>query len=138
MRLLNNNDVLYNKSLEHKIQQKVKNDELLKHLKQRKYETNSIVEDFECFVCQRSVDGETTMAAMTVDAEARKSEDMCGIEPIFPKMSTKIEHSKASLLKQGQCEADLLRDMILTNQPFTLKQMQDELIAKYNTGACKL
>lgn len=110
--------------------------ELLKQLKQRKYETNSIVEDFECFVCQRSVDG--TATAPTIANESRKPEDMCDVEPIYPKMRTKMGISKGNLIKQGKCEADLLRDLILNNQPFTQKLLHDELIAKYNNGLCKI
>lgn len=136
LRLLNNNDASYNKFLDHKIHQKVQNKELLQQLKQRKYETNSIVEDFECFVCQRSVDG--TATAATIANERRNPEDMCDIEPIYPKMRTKMENLKANLIKQGLCEADLLRDLILNNQPFTQKQLHDQLIANYNTGLCKV
>lgn len=134
--MLNNNDGLYNKLLEHKIHQKVRNEELLQQLEQRKYEPNSIVEDFECFVCQRSVD---VMAMIATISEPRKAEDMCGVEPIFPKMQTKIETLKANaIMRQGKCEADLIRDMIVNNQPFTQRQMHNELIARYNNGVCKI
>lgn len=132
LRLINNNDKMYNKFLEHKIDQKIQNEELLKQLKQRKYDTNSIVEDFECLVCQRSVDG-----VSTGDSETQKPEDMCSDEPIYPKVQTKLVNPKANLIKQGKCEASLLREMILSNQPFTQKQLYAALIERYNTGVCK-
>lgn len=135
LRLLNNNDESYNKLLEHKIHQKVQNEELLKQLQQRKYETNSIVEDFECFVCQRSVDG--TATASTIGSEPRKPGDMCGAEPIYPKMRTKVESSNANVIKLGKCEADLLHEMIVNNRPYTNKQLHDELIARFDSGICK-
>lgn len=136
LRLVNNNDKMYNKYLDHKIHQKIQNEELVEQLKQRKYETNSIIEDFECFVCQQSVDGPATAA--TIATAPQKSKDMCSVEPIYPQMRTKIGNSKANLMKQGECEANLLRSMILNNQPFTQQQMTDELVARYNSGVCKM
>lgn len=133
--MLNNNDLKYNEYLDHKIQQKVTNENLLKLLNQRNYDTNSIVEDFECFVCQQSI-----RAASEPPQKARYHQDICGDKLIYPKMRTDPNTLKgvSNRLKQGKCEAELLHEMIEYNSPFTERQYVSELVTRFDNGKCPL
>lgn len=130
---MNNNDDKYNQYLDHKIHKKISNDLLIAQLNQRNYDTNSIVEDFECFACQQTV--EPTQRT----TKSYRHEDICGVDLKYPKMSTSAkEITDSNVLKQGKCEADLLRELILANSSFTQKDFWDEIRKRFDNEICQL
>lgn len=134
MLLLNNNDNKYNRLLEHKIHQKVTNEVLKKELERRNYETNSIVEDFECFACQKSIE------TSTVSLKHRHP-DICDVDLVHPKMQNDFvaENNKwFNILKQGKCETKIIEELVTRNVPFTSDELQRELIRRFENGLCKL
>lgn len=131
IKMLNNNDEKYNRFLDHKIHKKVSNALLAEQLSQRTYDTNSIVEDFECFVCQQSVENSEGRP------ENKKHEDICGTDLVYPKMSARPENiSTSNILAQGKCEANLLQDKVLDNAPFNEKDFWNEIIERYENKIC--
>lgn len=134
--LLNNNDEKYNRLLEHKIHQNVTNEGLRKEIQHRGYETNSIVDDFECFVCQLSI--EMTTTTNEEETKQRIDQDMCGDHLTYPKMHSMPKNHKnwQGSVRQGKCEATILNDLMQKNQPFTKKQFQDILFSKYEQNLC--
>lgn len=135
--LLNNNDELYNRMLEHKIQQNVSNAFLKDMLQQRKYEINSIVEDFECFVCQQSVDD---MESNAKSNRSKQAQNMCPDQLVYPKMrshSNKRDDWQA-IWNQGRCEADVLNELLRRNEKFTQREFDQNLLDKINNRVCEL
>lgn len=133
--LLNNNDEKYNRYLKHKIDGNFTNQMLQNRLKQRGYETNSLVEDFECFVCQKSV----ANLPNSPDG-SRVSEDMCTENLIYPKMRTKSEKRKIwqNIFRQGKCEANLFNELVTQNQKTTKESFQKEILRRFNDHICAL
>lgn len=134
--LLNNNDELYNHMLNHKIHQNVSNTFLKSQLEERKYEMNSIVEDFECFVCQYSVDeiqGKTTN-------RAKQAENMCPNQLVYPKMRAHGEKQRfwQNFLQQGKCEANALNEFLKRNETFTRQMFNQKILDKFHKQECKL
>lgn len=136
--LLNNNDAKYNRYLKHKIVGNFTNQMLQDKLKQRGYETNSLVEDFECFVCQKSV-GETTNLSRSPD-EPSVSEDMCTENLIYPKMQAKSDKRKIwqNIFRQGKCEANLFNELVTQNQKYSKQRFQNEILRRFNDHICTL
>ena len=132
---LNANDREYVKHLRHKTGQKIENQGLIDALQHRSYETNSIVEDFECFVCQRSVEG-----GLPKEPVARNGQyDGCNEHLVIPRMLKSHESADWSqVIRQGKCEAALLREFVDRNQTFNQKDYQSALIQKYEQGACEI
>lgn len=135
---LNNNDDKYNLLLSHKIHQNVTNEKLRKGLEHRGYETESIVEDFECFVCQESVGKSAKTAEELKIAEPPK--DMCTENLIYPKMQAKgkTRNTWQSIFRQGKCESMLFSELIQQNKTFTKEQFQKELLRRFNDHSCEL
>lgn len=136
--LLNNNDEKYNRYLKHKIDGNFTNQMLQDKLKQRGYETNSLVEDFECFVCQKSVE-ESTNLPNSPD-QPGISEDMCTENLIYPKMRTKSAKRKIwqNIFRQGKCEANLFNELVTQNQKTTKESFQNEILRRFNDNICTL
>lgn len=132
--MLNNNDVKYNSYLDHKLHNKITNDFLIAQLNQRNYETNSIIEDFECFVCQQTVEtNENTLK------RGHTHKDICDVDLKYPKMTaTSNEISNSNILKQGKCEADLLHEMILANRSFTQTEFWNEIKRRFDRNDCSI
>lgn len=133
--LLNNNDVKYNRYLKHKIVGNFTNQMLLDKLKQRGYDTNSLVEDFECFVCQKSV-AEITSSP----AEPSVSADMCTETLIYPKMQAKGDKRTIwqNIFRQGKCEANLFNELVTQNQKYSKQRFQNEILRRFNDHICTL
>lgn len=130
---LNNNDFAYNQMLDHKVKQRVDNQHLRDELNHRIYETNSIVEDFECFVCQRTLE---LPAAQNYRTKSGNHYENCGLA--YPKMSrTPTEHQKwQSMLYQGRCEASLIQDYVKQNEHIDRDRYNMDLIKRYDKGIC--
>lgn len=134
--LLNNNDAKYNRLLAHKIHQNVTNKVLRQQLEHRGYETNSIVEDFECFVCQRSI--KMLNKPNAEDTTQKQISDTCGDHLLYPKMAMEPQNQSSwqSIFHQGKCEALTLNELLQQNKPFNKSQFQELLISKYKTHLC--
>lgn len=134
--LLNNNDNQYNRLLKHKINQTTTNDKLQKELQRRGYETNSIVEDFECFICQKSI-GKTSAEELK---KPKQLHDTCTENLIYPRMRTmgKNRNTWQSIFRQGKCESSLFSELIHRNENFTKDSFQKELIRRFNEHLCEL
>lgn len=135
--LLNNNDELYNRMLNHKIHQNVSNTFLKSQLEERKYEMNSIVEDFECFVCQHSVD---EMQGKIANAAKKAAENMCSEQLLYPKMraNSKKQRFWQNFVQQGKCEANVLNEFVKRNETFTRQMFNQKILDKFNKQECKL
>lgn len=124
--------------LDHKVQQNVGNAFLKDQLQQRKYEMNSIVEDFECFVCQQSVDDMETNA--TTD-RSKHAQNMCTDQLVYPKMWSPGGNKRdewQSIWQQGKCEADVLNELLRQNEQFTQRDFDQTLLDKVNSRVCEL
>lgn len=133
---LNNNDKKYNEYLQHKLNQKVTNKFLLNELQQRAYDTNSIVEDFECFVCQKSVESDAILRRTTSTTNHYES---CDENVVMPKMSKTVKKGDwVHVMKQGKCEADLIREFVVRNVSFGKTEYEHELVSRYNQGSCQV
>lgn len=112
---------------------------LQNELKHRGYETNSLIEDFECFVCQKSV-GETTKVSNSPDEPTVALGNMCTENLIYPKMRTKGEKRKIwqNLFRQGKCEANLFNELVTQNRKITRKSFQNEILMRFNNHICTL
>lgn len=132
---LNNNDRAYNRLLGHKINQRVDNQQLRHELNHRIYDTNSIVEDFECFVCQRTLELPSGQSYEGKNSQGSHYEN-CG--PSYPKMAKiPAEHrSWQSTFNMGSCEASLLHDSVLQNEIIDRGRYESELLNRYETGVC--
>lgn len=133
---LNANDRDYNRLLEHKINQNIENQQLRNELEHRIYDTNSLIEDFECFVCQKTLelpDGES------FQQKNSNEHHYAGCEVLtYPKMS-KIPSAHAewkSMLQQGKCEASLIQKYVNENKEINRDQYQKELIRMFDDGLC--
>lgn len=136
IKTLNNNDKKYNQYLQHKIKRRVSNKFLLNQLKQRDYDTNSIVEDFECFVCQKTI--ENNLAALKPKSDIEHYE-ACDENVALPKMMAKLENDGwVQPMKQGRCEAALIREFVEKNVPYRKTEYDNELVNRYNQGYCKI
>lgn len=136
IKTLNNNDKKYNQYLQHKIHHNVTNKFLLNQLQQRGYDTNSIVEDFECFVCQKTIENNTAVLTPKSDSEHY---EMCDENIELPKMKTRWESEGwVHAMNQGKCEASLIRQFVEKNVPFGRKEYENELANRYNQGQCKI
>lgn len=136
IKTLSNNDKKYNQYLQHKIKRSVSNKFLLNQLKQRNYDTNSIVEDFECFVCQKTL--EKNLATLKPKTYINHYE-VCDENIVLPKMMTKLENDGwVRPMNQGRCEAALIREFVEKNVPFRKAEYENELIKRYNLGHCKV
>lgn len=134
---LNSNDKEYNRLLQHKIERRVDNERLRNDLNHRNYEPNSIVDDFECFVCQRTLELAAGQSYPTKNVHGNHYEQ-CGL--IYPKMSrTPIEHAKwQSLMYQGQCEANLIHDYVMQNEQIDRGRYDLDLTKRYENGICSI
>lgn len=137
LKYVNNNDKDYNQYLEHKIDQKVENQVLSDELRKRIYETNSLIEDFECFVCQQTVElppGDRFQSKILV---GRPFEE-CGEELVYPKMSKTpaLDQDWRHTLSQGKCEASIIQDYVRDNTKIDKEQYHKELINRYEKGVC--
>lgn len=121
----------------HKIHQNVSNTFLKSQLEERKYEMNSIVEDFECFVCQHSVD---EMQGKTAH-RAKQAENMCADQLVYPKMRSRHgdkQHAWQNFMQQGKCEANVLNEFLKRNETFTRQMFNQKILDKFNNKECKL
>lgn len=134
---LNNNDKAYNALLSHKINETITNEILRDELNHRNYETNSIIEDFECFACQKALelsdtDNEVTQSKNVVEHHYEN----CALT--YPQMSRRPATSTEweSMLEQGKCEASLLKDYVYSNTPITWERHHADLIKRFESGQC--
>lgn len=132
--ILNNNDDKYNQYLAHKLNQMVSNEKLQKQLQQRGYETNSIVEDFECYICQKSV------GKLLNDKQTKPAYDTCTENLIYPRMRSKgnTREKWQSIFRQGKCESMLFSELVKRNQSYSQEYFQKELLKRYNNHSCDL
>lgn len=127
---LNENDNEYSTYLRHKSSDKfpVTNELLLNDLSTRRYRTESLIPDFECFVCSNSF-----------PKKIAKGYE-CGEELIFPQMEEKLVTGldwQASV-KQGKCEAETLEYFLSKNVPYSEKEFTNALLRRYDRGLCEM
>lgn len=137
--LLNNNDNKYNRLLDHKINQNVSNEHLRKEIRQRNYETNSIIEDFECFVCQRTI--ELLNHTHNANDNSKNVKNTCTDDLLYPKMrshDSKNRKAWQNIFLQGKCEANLLNEFVLRNRKFSKEQFRTKLLSQFENRICGL
>lgn len=136
IKFLNTNDRAYNSLLEHKINQKIDNQQLYDELNHRIYDTNSLIEDFECFVCQKTLE---IPEGESFRQKNSNGHHYAGCDVLkYPKMS-KIPSAHAEwqmMLQQGKCEASLIQQYVRENHPINRDQYHKELIRMFDEGQC--
>lgn len=140
---LNEDDSEYITYLDHKLKPvadnaSISNYELLKAFKERKFTTNSLIDEFQCYCCKRT--SQSTLTANHLHYNCPKS-------PIFPKMDefaartaqTPSNYDSWKLrLIQAKCDADLVNWFVTKNRSFTTKEYNTELLARYDDGLCEI
>lgn len=134
---LNNNDKVYNQLLDHKLNQKVENQVLRDELKHRIYERNSLIEDFECFVCQNTLELAEGQSFKSKN-NGRSHFENCGEQLLYPKMSQTpvMDQVWRNTLDQGKCEASIIQDYVRVNTEINKENYYKELISRYEKGIC--
>lgn len=140
---LNEDDIEYNSYLDHKkrsMDTAITNNFLVQELTVRNYEEDTIIPDFECFVCQN-------VQQQTIANSANKLHYNCGNSAVYPKMFEdavattgftvpKNLNDWQNMLLQGKCEADLLNWFVLRNRTFAGSEFDSELLRRYDVGSC--
>lgn len=141
---LNEDDTEYITYLDHKLKPNdenasISNYQLLKAINERQFNTNSIVDQFQCYCCTRPMHS-TPRAANHLHYNCAKS-------PIFPKMdefaaATTRTPSNFHLWKhrliQAKCDVDLINWFVTRNQSFSTEEYNTELLARYDSGLCQI
>ncbi|KAJ6644655.1 Alpha-(1,3)-fucosyltransferase 10 [Pseudolycoriella hygida] len=126
---LNEDENEYNTYLRHKNvdEDPVTNKMLLNALATRGYRTESLLQDFECFVCAHSL-----------RKTLRKGYE-CEEKLVFPPTEDKriTEMGWQLYVQQGKCEAETLAFFLNENRPFSERDFNKALLKRYELGLCE-
>lgn len=133
---LDENDIEYNKYLDHKYSQitPISNSLLKKSLFNRDYTKDSIFEDFECFLCQKihNINNNHPVYATQQHYD-------CGNKLLYPKMNKNIYlNDWNSILRNGKCQAQVLNRLLTNNRNYTTNDFEKQIINDINNGICQI
>lgn len=137
---LNEEDAEYNAYLDHKmkeINETISNDRLLKALADRTYERETIIRDFECHFCKHAVSRRNTPNQLHYDCASSASFAKMDYSSTGP-TSIRREEEWKSVLRQGQCEAEVFALFVQRNVSFSNKDYSNELQKRFESGTCAI
>lgn len=121
----------------------ITNTVLVEELMIRNYEEDSIISDFECFMCQKIQQQANSISANKLHYD-------CANSAVYPKMLDELQPTAGinSIPKymsdwqynilQGKCEADLFNEFVTRNRTFTESEFNSKLLTRYDKGICGL